>query len=180
MISDWNVVVSLRQGGFRRACRLLEAFGPVSRTDYLNVLVMRVGDTARFLDEIHVWASDDPRVLDDLARVAPVDVAFGFQSPEAFEAEALAAASHWVPALGGKAFFVRMHRRGFKGRISSHDQERRISEALLRALDGAGEGGRIRFQDPDAVLDVETVGTRGGMSLWSREEMKRYPLLRIA
>jgi tRNA(Ser,Leu) C12 N-acetylase TAN1 len=35
----------------------------------------------------------------------------------------------------------------------------------------------IDFQDPDAILAVETVGQRGGLSLWTREQLRTYPFL---
>ena len=31
--------------------------------------------------------------------------------------------------------------------------------------------------DPDAILAVETIGTEGGMSLWTREDLTAYPFL---
>ncbi len=44
LVRDWNVVISVYQGGFRRAVRALTAFGRVDRSPYHNVLVMRVED----------------------------------------------------------------------------------------------------------------------------------------
>ena len=35
------------------------------------------------------------------------------------------------------------------------------------------------FEDPDCVLLIETVGQRGGLALWTREELKRYPFLPV-
>ena len=47
---DWNVVVSVHDRQFVRACQLLSQFGRVERTEYYNVLVMKVADRAAFLD----------------------------------------------------------------------------------------------------------------------------------
>jgi len=40
--------------------------------------------------------------------------------------------------LAGKSFHVRLHRRGFKGRLSTAKEERFLDEALLDALDVLG------------------------------------------
>ena len=72
-----------------------------------------------------------------------------------------------------------MHRRGFKGRISSQQEERLLDDAILDSLSAAGTPARITFDDPDAVIDVETVGNQAGASLWTREELNRYPFLGV-
>jgi tRNA(Ser,Leu) C12 N-acetylase TAN1 len=46
-------------------------------------------------------------------------------------------------------------------------------------LEMAGAEGEITFEDPDAILALETVGTRAGLSLWTREDLQRYPLLHL-
>jgi hypothetical protein len=48
---------------------------------------------------------------------------------------------------------------------------------LLAALEAAGTPGRITFDDPDAILAVETVGRRAGPSLETREDLATYPFL---
>jgi tRNA(Ser,Leu) C12 N-acetylase TAN1 len=35
----------------------------------------------------------------------------------------------------------------------------------------------VVFDDPDAILSVDTVGDRAGLALWTREELRRYPFL---
>ncbi len=74
---------------------------------------------------------------------------------------------------------VRLYRRGFKGRLSSHDEERFLDDALLQALEAAGTPRRITFDDPDAVIDVETLGNWAGLSLWTRADLARYPFLKV-
>ena len=90
-----------------------------------------------------------------------------------------AVALSWVLELAQSAFHVRMHRRGFKGRLSSQDEERFLDSVLLAALEEAGTPGRITFEDPDAIISVETVGQRAGMSFWRRDDLERYPFLRL-
>ncbi|HEY8504311.1 MAG TPA: hypothetical protein VIL46_06990 [Gemmataceae bacterium] len=174
---DWNVVVTVREGGFHAARRLLREWGAVHRSGYLNVLVMRADDPDRLLAQLAERASGEPEILTYLSRVVPVRSTFSFQSPEEFESKARAAALEFVPALAGKSFHVRMYRHGFKGRLISAAEERLLGEVLLGALDEVGAPGRVTFTDPDAILAVVTIGNRAGMSLWTREDLKRYPFL---
>jgi hypothetical protein len=50
---------------------------------------------------------------------------------------------------------------------------------LLEALKKANTPGRITFDDPDAILALETVDCQAGLSLWTRQELQRYPFLRL-
>lgn len=178
-IRDWNVVVTVHGDNFLRACRLLSQFGDVGRTGYYNVVVLRVPDIRGFLDRLARLAETVPDILEVVARVLPAQVTFEFRDVEDFERQAREAALEWLPHLAGKAFYVRLHRRGLKGRLSTPVEERFLDEALLESLETRGEPGHVSFEDPDAVIDIETVGTRAGMSLWSREDLDRYPFLRV-
>jgi tRNA(Ser,Leu) C12 N-acetylase TAN1 len=84
-----------------------------------------------------------------------------------------------VERLKGKSFHVRMHRRGFKGKISTVEEERMLNEVILKALEDLGMPGRLNFDDPDAIVAVETLGQHAGFSLWTREDLKQYPFLRL-
>lgn len=178
-MQDWNVVVTTRERGFILACELLEEYGRIDKTNYFNVLAMRVEDVHAFLEGFRKEFSEDPSIQTFLARVMPVTLAFAFRTPEEFEAKAGETALHWVRDLGGKGFHVRVHRRGFKHRLSGTEEEHLLADVLLESLVREGTPGRITFEDPDAVLAVETIGQRAGMSLWSREEMGRYPFLKL-
>jgi hypothetical protein len=122
---DWNVVVSVYEDGYKDALRVLEPFGRVTRTGYYNVLVMRVDDISAFIDRLAALVAETPGVLNDLSRVVPCEVCFDYESAQEFESKARDVALSWVLELAQSAFHVRMHRRGFKGRLSSHDEERR-------------------------------------------------------
>jgi tRNA(Ser,Leu) C12 N-acetylase TAN1 len=82
--------------------------------------------------------------------------------------------------LAGHSFHVRMHRRGFKARISSQHEEQLIDHWLLEQLSARGKAGHITFADPDYIIALETVGQRAGVSIWDRDERKRYPFLRLS
>jgi tRNA(Ser,Leu) C12 N-acetylase TAN1 len=175
---DWNVVATIRGQGFDRARQLLGELGVVHSVGMYNVVVMKVSDVWGFLGALQRRFEQHPEVAQFLGRVIPVTRTFEFETPEEFEAMARQAALAFVPNLAGKSFHVRFHRRGFKGRLLSPDEERFLDGALLESLRAAGTPGRITFDDPDAVLSVETVGHRAGLSLWTRDELQRYPFLR--
>jgi tRNA(Ser,Leu) C12 N-acetylase TAN1 len=176
---DWNVVVTVREKGFILACELLEEFGRIQKTAYFNVLVMKVENAQEFLEGLQKEISQDPGIMNFLARVIPVSEVFDFRTPEEFESKAGEAALHWASKLAGKSFHVRIRRRGFKGRLSSMEEERLLADILLKALGKAETPGQITFKNPDAVLAVEILGQQAGLSLWNREELERYPFLRL-
>lgn len=176
---DWNVVVSVCEGHFPQACKLLEEYGPVEKTDFFNVLVMKVDDVREMLDALRKRMVEDPESLSCVSRLVPVTHTFTFQSREEFEAKAKNTVLTWVPELGERSFHVRMRRRGFKGGLSSAEEERFLDDILLAALEKAGTIGRVSFERPDAVIGLETVGPRAGLSLWERVDMERYPFLKL-
>jgi tRNA(Ser,Leu) C12 N-acetylase TAN1 len=178
-MKDWNLVVSVGKHGYSKAKHLLAELGAVSKTDYYNVLVMRVADPVAVLDHLSARARREAELDHLITRVLPVSAAFDFQTPEEFEAKARAALAPWLTALGGRSFHVRMHRRGFKGRIGSQDEEQFLDHYLLEELAEAGTPGRISFDDPDLVIAIDTINQRAGLSLWRREDLKRYPLLKL-
>ena len=178
-MQHWNVVVSLHERQYVPARKLLEKLGAVSRTAYFNVLVMHVEDIGRLLETLRQWVEENPQLLTILARVVPVTQTFTFQTVEEFEAKARETCLSWVADLRGKSFHVRLHRRGFKGRLSSQNEEGFLDGVLLEALEQSGSPGRITFADPDAIITVETVDCQAGLSLWTREEMQRYPFIRL-
>ncbi|MEN6331976.1 MAG: hypothetical protein ABFD57_08315, partial [Smithella sp.] len=45
-----------------------------------------------------------------------------------------------------------MRKRGFKGNLSSQDEERFLDTILLDALEKGGSAGMIVFDDPDYVI----------------------------
>jgi len=170
----FNAVVTVNEDGYRPVRRMLAPYGAVAPTDYYNVLVMRVADTAAMMEDLAGRIEESPGLMNDLSRVVPAREAFTFQSAEEFEERARAIVLQWVPELAGARFYVRLHRRGFKGRFSSPEEERFLDEAILDRLEQLNTPGRIDFGDPDAVIDIETVGNRFGLSLWTRDDLRRF------
>jgi len=179
-MKDWNVVVTYHTGGFRPSRKLLEPFGQLQRTEFPSVLVMRADDVEGLLSALEARRAADPTVDHHLSRLIPVTSAFRFESPEDFQEQARAAVQPLLPRLAGKSFHVRIQRRGFKGRLTSAAEERWLGGVVLDALESAGTPARVSFQDPDCILAVEMLGTRAGLSLWTREQLRRYPFLRLS
>jgi len=176
-MEDWNVVATTRPDRFAAACKLLAALGPVHRTGYYDVLVMRCDDVERFLADLLALL---PAGESAVAHVRPARATFVFRTPDEFDGLARRVALAWAPRLLGRSFHVRMHRRGFEQRMSAQQEERFLDDVLLEALARGGEPGRISFEDPDAVLAIDTVGGRAGLALWSRDELHRYAFLGLA
>jgi tRNA(Ser,Leu) C12 N-acetylase TAN1 len=180
-MNDWNVIVALFQDprSFRRARNIMRQLGAVSPSEFHNVLLMRVENLAGFLRDFSAMLSVEPGIQNDISRVVPLMETFEFSDRQEFEDKAREIALSWVPRLKGRSFYVRLHRRGLKSALQSPIEERFLDEALLSALEEAHAPGRISFEDPDAVIDIESVGHRAGMSLWTRDDLARYPFLKV-
>ncbi|MFN3744897.1 MAG: hypothetical protein ACK4TL_09340 [Hyphomicrobiaceae bacterium] len=179
---DWNVVVTAYDWqGLRRARRLLSRYGEVARTEFHNVLVLRVADIAAFLEEISAAAEHDASLYDDISRIMPAQTTFGFKTADEFQEKARAVARLWAERIAGGTFHVRLHRRRGEShvKLSTQIEERFVDDCILDRLRELGQPGHLDFRDPDYVGDIETVGERAGMSLWSRNDRKRCPFLRI-
>ena len=178
-MEDWNVVATVRDHRFAQAWRLLEEFGQVAKTAFYNVLAVKVDDIDTFLNDLHARLTAVPAISECLAKVLPVTSTFSFQTPEEFEQQAMAAVTPWLPGLAGKSFHVRMHRRGFKGRLNSQQEERFLDHYIVESLAGAGRTATVAFHEPEVIIAVETIGQRAGLSLWHCDELARFPLVRL-
>ncbi len=178
-MQEWNVVISVNEHGYKRAFDVFRGFGEVRRTEFFNVLQMRAVDVKGMLDALRESWMRNPDSLSFLSRLVPVSHTFIFNSTEEFEAKTKDAVRGWTPLLAGKSFHVRIRRRGFKGRFSSPQEERILDTLLLGELEKSNNPGRIGFDHPDAVIAIETIGTWAGSSLWTREDLERYPFVRV-
>ncbi|WP_243371647.1 hypothetical protein [Geotalea sp. SG265] len=176
---EWNAVVTVHDGGFTKARRLLDRHGIVAKSDFFNVLLLRSADPFQVLAELHRELGADPGLSLVISRFMPLERLITFQSPEEFEERCREKVMGYIPRLANARFHVRMHRRGFRGKLSSMDEERFLDEFLLHHLARAGTPGKTAFEDPDAVIAIETVGTQGGLSLFSRAQLIQFPLLHL-
>ena len=178
-MQEWNAVICVHEHGYKRARDVFGDFGEVRRTEFFNVLILRAEDLNAMLEALSERSRRAPESLSFLSRLIPVDHAFIFNSAEEFEKKARESILGWRDKLAGKRFYVRIHRRGFKGRISSPDEERMLDTLLLQELEKISVPGRIAFEDPDAIIAVETIGTWAGIALLTREQREQYPFVRI-
>jgi len=176
-MKDWNVVVTVPEHVYQESKDFLRRLGDVAGTGFYNVLTMDVLDINWFLDKLSDRIEATPGASELVSHVAPAQQTFDFQSPEEFEERVIRATEAWLPDLAGRSFHVRMHRRGFKGRLDSRHEEQRLGGYLMDALRGRGTPASIEFEDPDLVIAVDTVHQRAGVSLWTREDLQRYPFL---
>ena len=176
-MESWNAIITAREGRLPQARRLLRALGRVERTGFYNVLIMNVDEPAQLVDRIERLLAEHPQAVASLAHVFPAERCFDFSSPAEFESKAREAVLAWVPRLAGKSLHVRVHRRGRKGTLVSPEAERAIADALLAAIEASGNPARVAFDDPDAIVLIETVGGRAGMALLTRDDYGQHPLL---
>ena len=153
--------------------------GAVIPSPFSNVVTMRVDDLEGILDDLLAAFTADPRVRASVSRFVPLQHTFTFRSNDAFERNVAATSSEWTEDLAGKSFHVRVHRRGGDTRLDAADEAALVGQVVLDALQAAGTNGRVDFDDPDAVIDIETVGNEAGMSLWTRADLNDYPFLRV-
>jgi tRNA(Ser,Leu) C12 N-acetylase TAN1 len=178
-MKEANAVINLNARGLKQALGVLGTFGPIRKTGFFNVLLLRADNVPMMLESLKSMMAGDPGSLTFLTRIIPVSHAFIFQTPEEFEEKARKVVLGWVDSLQGKSFHVRMRRRGFKGRMSGLDEEHFLDRLLLEALGERGTPGRITFENPDAIVAVETVGSWAGLALWMREDLERYPFIKL-
>jgi tRNA(Ser,Leu) C12 N-acetylase TAN1 len=179
-MQDWNVVVTVfEEAGIRRAMALLPEYGETEASDFHNVLVMKVRDVEAFADRLADRLKERPFLLRHISRILPCQTQFDFRSALEFELKALEVVLGWSRALRGSRFLLRVHRRGRRDQLSASREARFLEDAILRRIEDLGAPGRIDLDDPDFTIDVETVGERAGVSIWTRDDLEQLPFLRI-
>jgi len=175
----FNVVVTkASEGRYRHLLAELSPLGEFRATGFLGVILGEVADRQAFLERLRADRTERLIAFQDLGRVVPVDRVFTFH-PEEFLAKAREALRPYLPALAGKRFYVRLERRGLKGRIVSPEAERSLDAFIKEELGRHGEPAEVDFEHPDAVVVVETIGDRCGVGLLTREMLERYDFVRV-
>jgi tRNA(Ser,Leu) C12 N-acetylase TAN1 len=173
----WNTVVTARSDRLRNARRALRTLGAVERTGFYNVLTLTIDRPEDFLARLEQLFAGHPDLSESIASVFPAEQCFDFSDASEFARKARDAVLPWAPRLAGRSFHVRLHRRGRKNILVSPNEERAIADALLAATRESGAPARVTFDDPDAIVLVETVGGRAGAACLTREDFRRHPLL---
>jgi tRNA(Ser,Leu) C12 N-acetylase TAN1 len=129
------------------------------------------------LIRLEAAAREDQRIAKAIAHVSPAEQSFDFTTPEEFRAKARQVVRAFAPRLGNKTFHIRIHRRGWKSVLTSPDEERSLADAVIESTRQEGARANISFEDPEAVVLIDIVGTRAGVALWSRADRHEHPLL---
>jgi tRNA(Ser,Leu) C12 N-acetylase TAN1 len=178
-LRNWNVIVTVSEHGYKKAKQLLAPYGEVAKTGFYNVLLFKTADALGFLETVQNETASGSEFAAAISRVMPVEKKFSFQSPDEFEYKAKKEIEGWIPRLAGKAFHVRMHRRGFKDRMKSVDEEQFLDHFVLEELKAKGETASITFDNPDVIIALETIGNEAGMSFWDRQTLAKHPILKL-
>lgn len=178
-MQDWNVIATVHEHHYKTIKSFLGNYGQVGSSDFFNVITLKVDDIGEYLERLREAIQKDFTITSKLSHVMPVTQKFNFQNVEEFEERAKQAVEGWVAELVGKSFHVRIHRRGFKGRLSSPEEERFLDGFLIEKSTALGTPAKIDFNDPDLIIAVETLGQQAGLSLWTREQLERYPFLKL-
>lgn len=175
--TDWNVVVTCRQGGTRVVRRALHPLVRLRRSGFRNVLIGRVNDVDAFLAGVAELIEQRRSLGSSLGKLLPVAGTFAIDIPRLHE-QLAAEAAVFVDRLVGCSFHVRVERRGNKGIINTQVTERALGDALYAALQARGEKPTITFTDPDVIVAVELIGGVAGFELVTREMRLRFPFVR--
>jgi tRNA(Ser,Leu) C12 N-acetylase TAN1 len=81
--------------------------------------------------------------------------------------------------MGEGTFHIRLERRGYEGRVISPEVEERLGDYVKHVAMQQGKRLQVSFHDSDYVVVAETVGSRCGVALITRELRARYPFVRI-
>jgi tRNA(Ser,Leu) C12 N-acetylase TAN1 len=177
-VKDWNAIVTIYQQGFRRAIRALQKIGTTERTPYYNVLAMRVDDPIAALEAVERLTEEQPALYDAIARVAPAQFTFNFQSLEEFTDRAKHFLLGVLPKLADRSFPVRLHRRGSKLDLRTQEAERLLDDFIVAETVKSGTPAWITFSEPDAVIVIDTIDDRAGIAIWAHEDVAHHGLLR--
>lgn len=177
-MKDWNVIVTVYQDGYTRVRHALEKLGAVDRSPYYNVLAVKVDDPVAVLEALELQTDEDPALYDAISRVAPAIERFSFSSADDFRVKAQAILQAWSKRMAGRTFHARLHRRGESHELPSPEIERFIDDQVIAATTAIGDAATVSFDDPDAVIAVDTIDDQAGLALWTREDLARHRLLR--
>jgi tRNA(Ser,Leu) C12 N-acetylase TAN1 len=177
-VAAWNVLATALEGRRDALLLSLRRLGRFRPGGYRNVVVGEVEDVSVFLTRVRELLATDLLLPTALAKIVPIETTVRIEPSGAVDTLA-AAAEPFLARLGGGSFFVRLERRGFKGRLHSPTVERELGDRIWRALEARGDVPRVDFRDPDAVLVVETVGEQAGLGLVTRALRRDYPFVKV-
>ena len=178
-MKQFNLVATLADGGrFPALLRELAAFGEFHKTEFFGVVLGQVAEPLELFEAIGAARDESPQAFADLGRLIPVSEVFHFTVDSLVEEASRAIRPH-LAQFAGKSFYVRLERRGFKGKIISPEAERQLDAVILEASAASGQPARVDFTDPDLIVALETFGGRAGIGWLGRELRARFPFVRV-
>jgi len=174
----FNIVATSQRGAEWRLLRLLRRFGDFTRSGFRDVVVGRVPNTERLLEELLLLFQKAPSEVSPLSQVVPIKDTFTFKVDEILD-RLKSALVGYVEGLAGKRFYVRVMRRGHKGELSSLQIEQALDAFLKEELQKRGVEPKIDFKEPDIIIVVETIGDIAGVGLITKEMKEKYPFIKI-
>jgi tRNA(Ser,Leu) C12 N-acetylase TAN1 len=177
-MADWNVLATSLEGRRDALLLALRRLGRFRGGGYRNVVLGTVDEVPVFLNRLREALTTDLLLPTALAKLVPAERLVRFTAEDA-GATLASAAEPLLDRLANGSFFVRIERRGFKGRVHSPTIEREVGDHVWRALEARGVKPRVDFRDPDAVLVIETIGDQAGLAVIDRQLRRDYPFVKI-
>jgi tRNA(Ser,Leu) C12 N-acetylase TAN1 len=175
----WNLLVTSLEGQREALLAALRPLARFRRGGFPNVLVATVDDPVAFLGVLRDACAQSTVVRSSLGKAIPIDRTLRLTSPEAFRDEVGAALDALADRLTGRTFFVRIFRRGFRGLIDSTRLEGELGARLVAALEARGDRPRVRFDDSDVALVIETLRDEVGIAVLDRTLRATHPFVRV-
>jgi tRNA(Ser,Leu) C12 N-acetylase TAN1 len=175
----WNVIATAQPHHEAEAHAVLARLGEIQESPFSSVFLVTVDDVGAFADAMMKVITDEPAVGRSLARLLPAQHTFHYESLADLEAITYQLIDDWTDELEGVTFHVRCHRRGHVNDLDTAEEESFLGDAILRRLSDLGTPGRVSFNDPDVVIDIETLNDEAAISMWTRDDLNTYPFLRI-
>ena len=175
----WNLLVTSMEGQREELLGRLRTLARFRRGGFPNVLVATVDDARAFLGVLDQTCERLPAMRGAIGKAIPIERTLRFAGPETFADDVTAALETLLERIAARTFFVRIFRRGFRGSIDSTRLEGELGARLVALLEARGEHPRVRFDDPDVVVSIETLRDEAGIALLDRELRAAHPLIRI-
>jgi tRNA(Ser,Leu) C12 N-acetylase TAN1 len=176
---EWNVLATAFMRKERSLLRFLREFGEFKGSGFRDVIIGAVEDLDAFLETIESLRREHPERVRHLSQIVPLEKTFQFDVSD-YREKLKEALAPYVEELENECrFYIRVKRRGHKGELSSHEIEQEMSAFIIDAVEKAGKKAQIKFEDPDKLIIVETIGNRAGVGLITRVMRERYPFIRV-
>lgn len=177
-MEEFNILATAQRAEEGRLLRALRRLGEFTHSGFRDVVIGRVKDIERFLEEIEVLRQRSPNEIAALSQIVPIERSFRFNLENIMD-KLKEALLPYADVIDSKSFYVRVVRRGHKGELSSLEIEQALDAFMRAELEKRSQEVRIDFKDPDLIIVVETVADLAGVGLISRQMKEKYPFIRI-